>query len=707
MDQPNEPIAFTQNQREELRLLGDKASTLSSQPGTHQQTYIAEPVIPFTKTSFGQYASGVGTLRATGGDVGGGSETLFLVPIAFMMREDAVNNTFHAKEVDVALCLQALRPAVTSHHAQNLIVQPEAYILDSFTSNSMLSDNPNSGCRKVDQTKCLDTSCLNPTCHQGGVMVVQKLYENHPNDSRVSGPLDVAPTVVSRYGTGGGNIPLVNTEPKSHWDGGETHPTLNQAAKGSGAPGYSNQELFSQGGAGLVPAIPIQDGRELEKHQNGMGVGKPGDPAYTLDTTGAQAVATPAGFISDKVGTLTVGHGSSAGHQHRQGDNSFLINHPQVIRESGPGYWMEDDKAGTLRAEGENRPSRPSHVVGVPLAVDTFNQTLSPTNQTLRAGTDVDRMGAVLEPVVKEGEVMPTLTARMQGSTGWAPYNETAHLIPHIVQASELRLAGQITPQDTCPTLLANNKSGDNTPLMVSPVIAPTITTCKGSKAGSSSEAIDELIAMHDAQQDFSAGFKWHQGAQAGSIGYQEGQSPTLTTDKAPGVVSPIAFQPGNLCRQAGAAPSTELFPTVKCDTGDQSLHVAQGVDLYNQTMTGDIHVPLRTAGGHGAPATIAPTLTASNDPSRSPQSSEVTQQVQAVHKVAMAVRRLTPRECERLQGFPDDWSKIPWKGKPVDECPDGPRYKACGNSMAVPVMRWIGQRINAKHQELYGEQST
>jgi len=59
------------------------------------------------------------------------------------------------------------------------------------------------------------------------------------------------------------------------------------------------------------------------------------------------------------------------------------------------------------------------------------------------------------------------------------------------------------------------------------------------------------------------------------------------------------------------------------------------------------------------------------------------------------AVRRLTPRECERLQGFPDDFTKIPWRGKPADVCPDGPRYKALGNSMAVPVMRWIGERID------------
>ena len=58
------------------------------------------------------------------------------------------------------------------------------------------------------------------------------------------------------------------------------------------------------------------------------------------------------------------------------------------------------------------------------------------------------------------------------------------------------------------------------------------------------------------------------------------------------------------------------------------------------------------------------------------------------------AVRRLTPRECERLQGFPDDFTAIPWRGKPADQCPDGPRYKALGNSMAVPVMVWIGRRI-------------
>jgi len=59
-----------------------------------------------------------------------------------------------------------------------------------------------------------------------------------------------------------------------------------------------------------------------------------------------------------------------------------------------------------------------------------------------------------------------------------------------------------------------------------------------------------------------------------------------------------------------------------------------------------------------------------------------------------LSVRRLTPTECERLQGFPDGWTAIPYRKKPADQCPDGPRYKALGNSMAVPVMRWIGQRL-------------
>lgn len=63
-------------------------------------------------------------------------------------------------------------------------------------------------------------------------------------------------------------------------------------------------------------------------------------------------------------------------------------------------------------------------------------------------------------------------------------------------------------------------------------------------------------------------------------------------------------------------------------------------------------------------------------------------------------VRRITPTEAERLQGFSDNWTRIAWRGKAAADCPDGHRHKACGNSMAVPVMRWIGERIAAYESE-------
>jgi len=59
-----------------------------------------------------------------------------------------------------------------------------------------------------------------------------------------------------------------------------------------------------------------------------------------------------------------------------------------------------------------------------------------------------------------------------------------------------------------------------------------------------------------------------------------------------------------------------------------------------------------------------------------------------------MTVRRLTPLETERLQGFPDFWTAVPYRGKPAERCPDSPRYKAVGNSWAVNCARWIGRRI-------------
>ena len=304
-------------------------------------------------------------------------------------------------------------------------------------------------------------------------------------------------------------------EKKSHWDGSAVHPTLSQALKSSGGIGFSNQEIFSQGGSGIVQAIPIHDqatrhsGKHGDKQDgkgNGLGVGKPGDPAPTLTKGDKHAIAfqtselrltgklteqticptlkanTKAGDTEVKVvlyenhpndSRVTGPHDvapSCVSRYGTGGGNVPLVQEAVSMRESGQGYWMEDNKAGTLRAEGENRPSRPSNVIAQPIAADTYNHALQ-------------------EKAV--------------------PIRSTASDICHT--------GGVINPADR------------------------------------------------------------------------------------------------------------------------------------------------------------------------------------------MAVRRLTPRECERLQGFPDDHTLIPWRGKPSDQCPDGPRYKALGNSMAVPCMAWIGKRIDRIENERQG----
>jgi DNA (cytosine-5)-methyltransferase 1 len=121
----------------------------------------------------------------------------------------------------------------------------------------------------------------------------------------------------------------------------------------------------------------------------------------------------------------------------------------------------------------------------------------------------------------------------------------------------------------------------------------------------------------------------------AGSLTARHDSSPCA--DRGQNVVAqPVAFEPGSIARNAGPAGESLLAPTLRREMGDNQPAVRYG----------------------------------------------------------MQVRRLTPVECERLQGFPDNYTNIPWRKK--SESPDGPRYKAMGNSMAVPVMRWIGERIAA-----------
>jgi DNA (cytosine-5)-methyltransferase 1 len=127
-----------------------------------------------------------------------------------------------------------------------------------------------------------------------------------------------------------------------------------------------------------------------------------------------------------------------------------------------------------------------------------------------------------------------------------------------------------------------------------------------------------------------------------------------------------------------------------------QDQFVAQPVAFHNRQdpdVSGDITHPLGAKDNGMAvaqPVELVAALTASGRGVE--RTGESRGQDPLVLATAMQVRRLTPVECERLQGFPDGYTNIPWRKKP--EAPDGPRYKALGNSMAVPCMAWIGQRI-------------
>jgi DNA (cytosine-5)-methyltransferase 1 len=116
--------------------------------------------------------------------------------------------------------------------------------------------------------------------------------------------------------------------------------------------------------------------------------------------------------------------------------------------------------------------------------------------------------------------------------------------------------------------------------------------------------------------------------------GWNEEVQFTLNTLDVHGVAQPIAFEPGKMKRLGYGDAEPGLAHALRAEAGDNQLAIA----------------------------------------------------------TPMAVRRLTPVECERLQGFPDGYTNIPWRK--AAESPDGPRYKALGNSWAVPVVAWIGQRI-------------
>lgn len=198
--------------------------------------------------------------------------------------------------------------------------------------------------------------------------------------------------------------------------------------------------------------------------------------------------------------------------------------------------------------------------------------------------------------------------------------------------------------------------------------------------------------------------FLYNQGSKARSLGLGE-ISPTLKTDHNPVVafaqnqcddsreqgdvagalvVRQGAKQQTYICRadgQTNAMTSVNLAPTLTSHAKKDPPLIYPAEDSTRE----DEPVTLQIRGGKGA-------LIQHDMHATLPTHNTQTLITGDHEERGLTVRRLTPRECERLQGFSDDYTDVPYRNK--EHAPDGARYKALGNSMAVPVMRWIGERI-------------
>ena len=183
-------------------------------------------------------------------------------------------------------------------------------------------------------------------------------------------------------------------------------------------------------------------------------------------------------------------------------------------------------------------------------------------------------------------------------------------------------------------------------------VNGPTLVMATGQANSEVSEAFSLALTCDHESPIVCAGFSGGQGENAGGIGYQEEVAPTIRASESGSNQIPDVICYENHAQDSRVKSCGECLPQINAKAG-----------------TGGGNLPI----------------------------------VQECVPVNTSVRRLLPVECERLMGFPDNHTRIRWKGKPEEECPDAPRYKACGNSMCVNVMRWVGMRIENVERRMKG----
>ncbi len=274
-------------------------------------------------------------------------------------------------------------------------------------------------------------------------------------------------------------------------------------------------------------------------------------------------------------------------------------------------------------------------------------------------------------------EVAGTFTARAR-SGGWShDPNLAAGGYMQPVAMSSGQAGAEIRIDGGAPTL---------TCLHEAPIVAGAL--CKETFSGGMGGRPDSAAAAHVLPVAIQGNLIGRNAGGPNGVGASaDGTMYTLTKADVHGVAQPIAFTQNQRdeVRELQVAGALAAEPGMKQQTY-LAFNARQDPDSWVER-TG----PLDTDGGTQAVAFDGYNQTLSKT-SQTIRSDKTDGDHIGMVMQHMAVRRLTPVECERLQGFPDGYTNIPWRKQP--ESPDGPRYKALGNSMAVPVMAWIGRRI-------------
>ena len=228
-------------------------------------------------------------------------------------------------------------------------------------------------------------------------------------------------------------------------------------------------------------------------------------------------------------------------------------------------------------------------------------------------------------------------------------------------------------------------------------LIVGTVTARKGRNGGISNDDVDahHLVVSNSGSETWTVG-----GARLGAHPGRINDSLVCVNARETPVSSGSDTLPLGAQDRGHAVVFTQnTRDEVRYIAGDGQLAGVLSAEAGMKQQNYVAFEPRCARNGRGMPSDVVPPLKAQ---------SGLTGKGDAAPCVAtsLQVRRLTPTECLRLQGFPDHWTKIPWRDKPAEDCPDGPQYRAVGNSMAVPVIRWIGHRIQAA-MEAYLETPT